>query len=178
MTGLARRYARALAEVAGADAGPALSQVEILRDALLAEPAIRKALENPAISVAEKEGLLHSLEEKAGVLPVVVRLLALLASRRRVAMLGDVALALRDIRDAEEGLVRAHLYTARPLSGPQVAAFRVRLEAALKQPVALETAVRSELIAGAQLQVGSTVYDGSVSGALKALRSSLVKGSA
>ena len=178
MTGLARRYARALAEVAGAEAGPVLAQVEILRDVLSTEPALRKALENPAITMPEKEGLLKAIEEKAGVLPVVVRLLALLASRRRVAMLGDVALALRDIRDAAEGLVRAYLVTARPLSGPQVAAIRDRLAAALKQPVALETAVRGDLIAGAQLQVGSTVYDGSVSGALKALKSSLVKGSA
>jgi F-type H+-transporting ATPase subunit delta len=178
MTGLARRYARALAEVAGTDGGRVLAQVEVLRDALRAEPALRKALENPAISMPEKEGLLKALEENAGVLPIVVRLLALLAARRRVAMIGDVALALRDIRDAEEGLVRAHLVTARPLSGPQAAAIRDRLAAALKEPVALETAVRADLIAGAQLQIGSTVYDGSVSGALKTLRNSLVKGSA
>lgn len=179
MSASGRRYAKALLESApDADAGRMLSELEALRDAFQRDPSLRKALENPGISMDEKVALLGALEKGAGVLPAVVRLLVLLVRNHRLGLLPDVVSAFRDLRDASAGILRARLTTARPLAGPELARLSERLAAALKRPVALDSSVRGDLLAGAQLQVGSTVYDGSVSGALRALRSSLVKGSA
>ena len=179
MSVLGRRYATALLQsLAPEDADRALAELESLRDAFGAGPQLRKALENPGIAQADKESLLQELGARVGLLPAVTRFLALLVVRRRLALLPDVAGAYRDLRDEGAGLVRARLTTAHPLSEARVAELRARLAAALNRPVALEASVREDLLAGAQLQVGSTVFDGSVSGALKALRSIMVKGSA
>lgn len=179
MSAPGRRYATALlGSLAGADADRVLSELESLSDAFQREPSLRKALENPGIPMAEKVTLLQALEEDAGLLPAVVRFLVLLVQKKRLALLPEVVSSFRDLRDASAGLLRARLTTARPLAAPQLARLSERLAATLKRPIALDASVRGDLLAGVQLQVGSTVFDGSVSGALRALRSSLVKGSA
>lgn len=178
MSVLGKRYATALLQiVAPADSDRALAELESLRDAFGSAPELRKAMENPGIALPEKEAILKALGERAGLLPEVTRFLSLLVVRRRLPLLPEVAASCRDLRDAEAGLVRARLTTARPLAEARVTELRGLLSAALNHPVALEASVREDLLAGAQLQVGSTVFDGSVSGALKALRGIMVKGS-
>lgn len=180
MSVLGRRFATALLQslAPASDADRALAELESLRDAFAAGPELRKALENPGIAPVEKETLLNVLGEKVGLLPEVTRFLSLLVVRRRLSLLPDVASSYRALRDGEAGLVRARLTTARPLAESRVEELRARLSAVLNHPVALESSVREDLLAGIQLQVGSTVFDGTASGALKALRNIMVKGSA
>ena len=92
---LARRYARALLDVADRQ-GPnaALS----LRDELRAfapivtgHPELRRALVHPGLGSEAKKRLLAAVADRAGASTLLRRLLDVLAARGRVALLEDVA---------------------------------------------------------------------------------------
>jgi F-type H+-transporting ATPase subunit delta len=171
---LARRYARALIDVAGASGGAKAGLA--LRDELRAfatqldgHPQLRKALAHPALAAEQKRRVVAALAEAAKAGPLVKRLIALLSARDRLALLGDVAEAYADLANAAHGVVAAEVLSAVPLGDRQ----RKALEAALAGGAAgveLRTQVEPALLGGLLVRVGGRTYDGSVREQLAALR--------
>ena len=179
MGGLAKRYSLALdASVGPGQSGQALAELETLAALVAENPAFKKFLESPGIGWSDKEAILDEIEKRAGALPTVVKFLKLVVKNRRLKELGAIVAAYREIRDTATGIRRAKLVSARPLAPATAERIRKRLGEILGTAVVLEHHVKPELVAGVQLRVGSTVYDGSVASAFKSLRSTLLKGSA
>jgi F-type H+-transporting ATPase subunit delta len=163
---LARRYARALLDVAGA--GEALAVRDELRAlvaAVTGHDALWRAMLHPGVSAEAKGRALAAVAETAGASPVVRRLFALLAERDRVALLPEVTAAYADAANAAQGVVSAEAVSASPLSGDE----RRALEAALGGAVELRARVDPALLGGLLVSVGGTTYDGSVRARLAAL---------
>jgi F-type H+-transporting ATPase subunit delta len=177
VTGLGKRYAAALLESLG-DRSPdeIYGQLEILTQVFRQDAALRRLFENPAITMAEKEAMLKDLQNKAGLDPAVSNFLALLIRNKRIKALPEITDSFRDIRDQALGIHRVSVKSARPLASKTVKSIEKRLSEVLGGKVALETGVEENLLGGIQIQVGSTVYDGSVSRALQTLTQSIVKG--
>lgn len=172
---LARRYARALLDVARA-AGEALAVRDELRalvPAVTGHDALWRALVHPGVSAEVKGRVLAAVAETAGASPVVRRLVALLAARDRVALLPEVAEAYADAANAAQGVVSAEAVSASPLTGDEHRA----LEAALGGAVELRTRVDPDLLGGLLVRVGGTTYDGSVRARLAALGRRLAESS-
>jgi len=170
---LARRYARALLDVAneGGRRG-ALA----LRDELRAfvpqldgHPQLRLALAHPALGAEQRRRVMLALAEAAKVTPLVKRLVALLSARDRLLLLPDVSEAYADLANAAHGVVAADVASAVPLGTAQKKA----LEAALKGSgvsVELRTRVEPLLVGGLVVRAFGRTYDGSVRERLAALR--------
>jgi F-type H+-transporting ATPase subunit delta len=163
---LARRYARCLLEVAGAEA---LALRDELRDfslLVLDHTELRRALLDPGVGAARKRGLLAAVAERAGASPLLRRFVDLVASRDRVGLLPDVVEAYAELANASRGVVSAEVLSAVPLAEAQ----RRALAAALGGTVELRSRVDPDLVGGLVVRVGGTTYDGSVRTRLAALK--------
>ena len=177
---LARRYARALLDVASPDGREA---VLALRDELRAfvpqldgHPQLRLALAHPALGAEQKRRLMLALADAAQATPLVKRLVELLSSRDRLALLPDVVEAYAELANAAHGVVAADVAAALPLDAEQKQA----LETALKGSAAsveLRTRVEPLLVGGLVVSAFGRTYDGSVREQLAALRRRLAASS-
>ena len=171
--GLARRYARALLEVAEAGGkGKALALKQELRGfarELEAHAPLRRALAHPSLAAEKKRNIVAALAERAQATPLVKRLIEVLAARDRLALVPEVAAAYADLANAAHGVVMAEVVSAVPLEAAQTTA----LETALRSrgtSVELASVVDPALLGGLVLRLGGRTYDGSVRTRLAALK--------
>lgn len=177
---LARRYARALLDVADAQgAGKALELRDELRgfaSQLDAHAGLRRALAQPTLGTEAKRKIVTALAEAAQASPIVLKLVELLASRDRLGLLGAVAVAYAELANARKGVVAAEVVSAVPLAPGQ----RKALEQALAgkaRSVELTSEVEPGLVGGLVLRMAGRTYDGSVRTRLDALRRRLAASS-
>jgi F-type H+-transporting ATPase subunit delta len=139
-------------------------------------PQLRRALAHPALAAEQKRRLMLALADAAQVTPLVKRLLELLSTRDRLALLPDVVEAYAELYGAAHGVVAAEAISAVPLAEEQ----RKALEAALKgaySGVELRTRVDPALVGGLVVRAFGRTYDGSVREHLAALRRRLAASS-
>ncbi len=172
--GVARRYARALFEVAAAEGrAPAVrAELEAAVAALHEHAPLQRALLHPALAVERKKAIVAAVFRGAS--PLVVRGLELLATRGRLPLLAAVAEEYARTLLASEGIERAQLVTAAPLATDDAERVRKALVAALRKGVELEASLDPKLLGGVLVKVGGRHFDGTLRGRLAALRGRLV----
>src|SRR5262245_57289868 len=116
---VARRYARALLEVAlEQKTAPAVAEGLREADELLSRNAeLRTALLHPAVGADKKKKIAAAVWGKGQ--PLVARLLALLVERGRVGLVGGIATAYTELWNAQRGVVAAEAISAVPLAPAQ-----------------------------------------------------------
>lgn len=177
MSAVGRRYAEALmAGLGGSDPEKVLGDLETLGVWLTEVPGLQGALENPGIPAEAKSKLLSDLAAKAGFEPMAARFVLVAIANHRIRQWAELVDAFRGLCDQKRGVVRAKVRTARPLDEAAKKDLAMRLGDLLGRRVEIEAGVSPALLGGVELRMGSTVYDGTVAGALKALHQDLVKG--
>jgi F-type H+-transporting ATPase subunit delta len=116
------------------------------------------------------------LTTRAGVTPVLAKLLVLLAERDRLILLSDLLESYRDRLLDHEKVVRAQVTSAAPIEDGRLQDLERRLATVAGRRVALSARVDPSIIGGIVAHIGSTVYDGSVTRQLAKIRSRLVEG--
>jgi F-type H+-transporting ATPase subunit delta len=174
---VARRYAKALWELASQESRLDAVAQELQRfERLLAdEPALRNVLLLPWTKAATKRAIVVAVSERLSLSPLARNFLALVAQRRRLALLGEMRAAYDALVDAAAGRVRARVRSAAPLGEAQRTALRERLGRRLGKTVLLDTAVDPTLLGGFVAEAGSRLLDMSVRGQLAALRERLTR---
>jgi len=177
---LARRYARALLDVAGKGGREAVlalrDELKVFVPQLVGHPQLQLALAHPALRAEQKRRLVQTLADHAGTTSLAKRLLELLSTRDRLSLLPDVAEAYAELANAAHGVVAADVVSAVPLAAAQ----RKALEAALKgsaESVELSTRVEPVLVGGLVVRAFGRTYDGSVREHLAALKRRLAAAS-
>ncbi len=161
---VARPYARALADAAHADLATAAVCLQAAA-AAVADPEVAALIANPRTGAGALAGA-FATEPVCG---AVTRLIGVMIDNGRLDHLPEVAQAFAEMKDEQEGRARVRVVTARPLAAQDGEALRARLAARLGKTVELDVAVEPDLLAGAIVQIGDTVLDGSVRGRLRAL---------
>jgi F-type H+-transporting ATPase subunit delta len=174
---LARRYAKALFEVAGVQGAALERELGELVSLIEGSDELRRALLGPTLRSAARRRLVEALAESGQASPLLRRLLVLLAERDRLALLPTLAEEFAETRNAREGRVSAEAVTAVPLAEPQRAALASALSKAVGKQVQLKARVDAALLGGVLVRLEGRSYDGSVRGRLAALRARLVSGS-
>jgi F-type H+-transporting ATPase subunit delta len=185
----ANRYARAILEVAVKEAqgvGGASAVSETLQRiaqelAAFAElfnqhPTLEKVLLNPAVPVPQKRAAVIALTDRAQVLPIVAKLLVVLAERDRLVLVPDLLAQFRERLLDYQNVVRAQVTTAMPLGTDRAKAIEASLARVTGRTVRLATAVDPAIIGGVVARIGSTIYDGSVTRQLQKMKARLVEG--
>jgi F-type H+-transporting ATPase subunit delta len=177
VSGVGRRYAEALYSSLGGEAPDRiLEDIETFAEWLRAVPQLKVTIENPGIPFARKVEILNGLARQGGFAELSIRFILLAATNRRMAQWEELVEAFRTLHYGRLGIRRAKVVSARAMSEERLTDLRDRLATIVGGPVEVEAAVSEALLGGLRLQIDSTVYDGSVSGALRSLRESLVKG--
>lgn len=172
---LARRYARALLELATEQ-----RQTERVKKdleelaAMWAESSdLRELFKNPQFSAQARKATLSEIITRAGVSPLTRNTVLYLADRNRIPALPDVAAAFSELAEAAAGTVRAQVTSAAPLTEGYYLQLQRALEQATGKRVVIERKTDPALIAGVVTKVGDKVFDGSVRTRLIDLRDSL-----
>lgn len=172
--GAARRYARALLELALAQRGG--DEVRRgLREAarLVAQsPDLRTVLMHPAVGTERKREVVERVWK--GEHALVRRLIVLLAERERIDLLPDLERLYSHLWNAQRGVVEAEALSAEPLSDAQRQALAGALRRLSGRDVELTATSAPEILGGLVVRMDGKVYDGSVRGRLRALRERLV----
>ncbi len=177
MAAVASRYARALVEVVMGqkiDPTAAVQQVNSIVAAVKESPELRKVWEAPDIPAAQKRNLLDAIAGQVGLSRTVRNFFAVLIDHQRIAMVEQIARQFEKDLDAELGFAEAQITSARPLSDGERQGLESRLAALTGKKVRPRYVADPELLGGVMVQVGSTIYDGTVRGQLQKLREQLV----
>jgi F-type H+-transporting ATPase subunit delta len=170
---VARRYANALFVVAQrADRlDPVGRDLAAFAAMVAGHPELQLVLQTPIVTPKKKLALIDALVEATGGLSVeVTRLLALLADRDRLAVIGDIAAAFQErVMDAERA-VAADVVTAVALTDDRRLALADALGRATGRRVTVQGRVDPGILGGVVARVGSVVFDGSVVGQLDRMR--------
>jgi F-type H+-transporting ATPase subunit delta len=171
--GVARRYARALFEVASAEgtARALRSELEGSVAALRGSPELEAALLHPALSSARKREIVERVFAAGS--PLLRRALELLISRGRLSQLPLVAEQYTLPLLESENMAQAELVTAAPLAQADVERISAALAAATGKGIELRARSEPELLGGVLVKIGGRHFDGSVRGRLQALRARL-----
>lgn len=164
-TTAATRYARALLEVAvkeQADVDQIERELTSFVDLFGQYPALKQVFLNPVVPVPRKRAAMNVLTARAGVLPILAKLLGVLAERDRLVLVPAVLAAYRDRLLEYRHVVRAEVTTTVPLSPERAKSIETSLARVTGRQVALSTKVDPAIIGGVVTRIGSTVYDASV----------------
>ena len=141
---------------------------------LMKDSALFSLIANPKIEVDQKT---MTLEQRLGdVNPMVIKLLLMLASKSRLALIDDIAeeyQASVDNYRGIEGTEVAEVTTAIPLDDDDQLKVAERITEIIGKPVLLKPKVDPGIIGGIIIRVGDKLIDGSIRSKLAALKKDL-----
>jgi len=178
MASVVGTYARAFADVVMGDkADPARMLAELQSmEALLAESdQLRRVLDNPSIPGEQKRGVLDAVMSKVGGSRPVRNFIAVITDHRRLPLFCEIVKQVEQELNDRLGLAEARVSSARPLSDPEKHLLESELAKLTGKRIQARYQQDPALLGGAVVQVGSTIYDGSVNGQLERIREQLVE---
>lgn len=173
---IARPYAKACFATALSQQG--LAEWQTFLDGLsliVSEKEAAKLLNSPKLSQAEKVSFLSQLIDKlTGGFEKGKPLLILLAERKRLSLLPDIAALFSEQRAQHEKVVEVEISTASRIDDSLKQRFSQALVSRLGRQVELEVKEDPALIGGAVIRAGDWVLDGSVRGKIQRLAERLI----
>jgi F-type H+-transporting ATPase subunit delta len=170
---VARPYAEAAFALAREqNALPVWSEMLRTAAAVADDPQMQAALDNPKLSTADKEALFLSVcgERLNAEGRNFVRVLI---EAERIGFIREIRDLFGTLRDADEGLARANITSAFPISDTELADLKGALERRFGKKIETTVSVDASLIGGAKIVVGDTVIDASIRGELEAMANHL-----
>jgi F-type H+-transporting ATPase subunit delta len=181
MASVVGTYARAFANVVMTksnllDPARMLQELHGIEALLQESDPLRRVLENPSIPGNGKRAVLDAITMRLGTTRQVRNFIAVLIDHRRLPLFSEILKQLEQELDNRQGFAEAQVSSARQLSDPE----KQMLEAEIVKMTGKKVRARyqrdASLLGGAVVQVGSTIYDGSVKGQLEKIREQLVEG--
>jgi len=170
---VARPYAQAAFALASEhNALPVWAEMLKLASAVVVDPKVHAALDNPKLSAGDKESLFLSLcgdklnAEGRSFVRVLVE-------SDRIGLLPEIRQIFDTLKDNADGVARAHILSAFPVTDSELVALKAALEKRFGKKIEATVGIDPDLIGGATIVVGDTVIDGSVRGELRAMATHL-----
>ena len=169
LTTIARPYAEAAFALAREqNALPVWSRMLKLASAVVADPRVAEALDNPKLDAAAKQSLLLSIcgdELNAD----GRNFIGVLLDADRIALTPAIEALFETLKDEADGVAKATIETAFPLSDAERAELLTALEHRFGRRIEATVSVKPELIGGARVTVGDNVIDATVAEQLRAM---------
>jgi len=174
-------YARAFADVVMTksnllDPARMLQELHGIEALLKESDPLRRVLENPSIPGDRKRAVLDAITQRLGSTRQVRNFVAVITDNRRLPLFSEILKQVEQELDDRQGFAEAQVSSARQLSDPEKQMLEVEIAKMTGKKVRARYAQDASLLGGAVVQVGSTIYDGSVKGQLERIREQLVEG--
>ena len=169
---IARRYAQALMGARGGGEAAVRASFGDLIAAYREEAALRLAIANPRIAVADKERVLRRLLPDAP--PVLESFLRLLLTRRRESEIEAIYEEYCRMSDERAGEAEAVVETTVPLDDEDLGRLRQVLEKRFSRRLRLVPRVNPDLLGGVRVRVGDQLLDDTVRSRLTSIRRMLL----
>ena len=181
MASVVGTYARAFADVVMTksnllDPARMLQELHGIEALLQESDPLRRVLENPSIPGNAKRAVLDAITQRLGTTRQVRNFIAVLIDHRRLPLFSEILKQVEQELDDRQGFAEAQVSSARQLSDPEKQMLEVEIAKMTGKKVRARYAQDASLLGGAVVQVGSTIYDGSVKGQLERIREQLVEG--
>ena len=180
MASVVGTYARAFADVVMTksnllDPARMLQELHGIEALLKESDQLRRVLENPSIPGDRKRAVLDAITQRLGTTRQVRNFVAVITDNRRLPLFSEILKQLEQELDDRQGFAEAQVSSARQLSDPEKQMLEVEIAKMTGKKVRARYAQDASLLGGAVVQVGSTIYDGSVKGQLEKIREQLVE---
>lgn len=174
---IARRWARAVFEI-GKETGSVArleGDLTAFAETYSGNEELRVVLGNPLVPEGQREAVLVEIAGRMGLSDAARSTLRLLARKRRLVALPDIARQLARLADEDQNVVRAEVQSAGPLADDYLAKLKAELERATGKKVVVSHRQDPALIGGVVTKIGDRVIDGSVRARLTGFRESLLR---
>lgn len=171
------RYGRALADVALAsgDESRVLADLNLYREIFRLVPALLETMDSPAVQRDAKERVLIGLLARYPVLPTVANFMRILLDNHRIRYYPEICEFYVHTVNERKGIVSARVTSAIPIAERELLMLRASLAKATGNEVQMTVDTDPDLLAGVIVQIGSTVYDGSIRAQLEEMRRRLAR---
>ncbi len=175
VTSTASKYAQALAEVAfeSRSSEGVLKELTEFQE-LLQNAELQDALFSPALPFAAKRSIVEDLAARLSLREITLNFILVLLQNSRLDQFGEVLEAYQEVLDEHNGIVRGDVYYSRDLPSDA----KDRLEEAIASWTGKKVKLRyrrdESLIGGLKVQIGSSVFDGSIRTQLDEIQRRLV----
>jgi F-type H+-transporting ATPase subunit delta len=175
---IARRYAKALIELATEEAAVDKIQEELKSfESLLANlPESSAVFSSPAFTIEAKRALLKEILGRLPISTTAANFLLLLLDKNRLNQLPFIMACYQVFADDLSGIVRGTVISALPLADSQVNEIREALAKNLGKKVLLQVDYDPSLIGGVVTKIGDRIFDGSIKTQLDRIQDILQKG--
>ncbi len=175
----AGRYAQALLDVlesTHADAETADRELGDFAEVWRDSPELRSVFLTPSYASTQKVVLLDKLNERLQMSQTVRNFVAVILNHERMEAFEAILAEFRRLLRGELAIDKVEWTSARALTDAERHAVEARIHELTGRRVEATFREDPALLGGARLQIGSTVYDGSVRGRLDGLREQLAQG--
>jgi len=176
MASVITTYARAFADAVfdmHLDPAKTLREAQALAQLVGQSKELREVWETPSITPEQKRGVLDAIVAREGISRAVRNFVAVLIDHRRTNFLSDIVKQLELELDRRLGFAEAEITSARDLSDEERRALEAQVQKLTGKKVRARYSRDTSLLGGAVVRLGSTIYDGSVSGQLERIREQL-----
>ncbi len=175
MSVVAHRYAVALAEVAlerkSVDAYR--RELAAFAETFASSAELGEFLHTPVVTRESKHEVINKLAARLGLSEAIRNFIYILVDHHRVEELPEISAALEEELNAREGVAEAAVTSARELSAAERKEIVAALERLTGKRIEAQFALNAALLGGAVVQIGATIYDGSIREQLNRLRTQL-----
>jgi len=179
MASVTSRYARAFADVVldlKLDVTSVRQELRSVVSTLNSSRELREVFESPAIPHEQKLKLLDAIASQMGLVTAVRNFVAVLIDHGRLLILAQIARQVEAELNQRLGLAEAEISSARDLSAEEKRALETQIAHMTGKQVQAQYSTDKNLLGGAVVKIGSTIYDGSVRGQLRRMKEQLSAG--
>ena len=174
-SGIAARYATAIFEISKDDKSLAKleSNVTDLAAALDTSDEFAELIASPIVPRSEQKAAVMAIADKMGLEPVLKNGLGLMAEKRRLFVLPQLIVKLREMIAEDKGEVTADVTSAKALTKTPSDKLAKTLKATVGKDVNINATVDESLIGGLIVKVGSKMIDTSIRSRLNSLQNAM-----
>lgn len=179
MAAVSSRYARAFAEVVidlRLDPEKATAELNDMATLLKSNAKLQTVLTNPSVPHKQKLALLDAIVSRLGASKPLRNFVAVLIDHHRTAQIGDIAERFREELNQHLGIAEAQVSSARDLTNDEKQLLEREMARITGKKVRATYSRDGDLLGGAVVRIGSTIYDGSVRGQLRKIKENLISG--
>ncbi|PYU00917.1 MAG: ATP synthase F1 subunit delta [Acidobacteria bacterium] len=170
------QYANALADIAltqGA-AAPVVEQLGDFTTAYIDSSELRNFLESPAVTKEEKRGVADKISARLGASKILRNFLFVIIDHQRMHQLPEILETFQNVLRERQGIAEAGIFSAVALNDTEKTEMKQTLERVTGKKIEAKFSLDPNLLGGALVRVGDTIYDGSLRNRLNGLRERLL----